>query len=74
VPHLDAAGLEGTVSPGRLLLNAWHVLHATGDPEAAHVLAKAHAYLRARAARVGDDELAAGYLRVPVHAELLAAT
>ena len=71
LPTLDQAGLEGAVSPGRVLHTAWRVLEAADDPLAARVLDDAHAYLRARAALVGDEELAAGYLRVPVHAELL---
>ena len=72
VPHLDVKGLEGSVSPGRVLLTCWQVLDAAGDPGARDVVGRAHTYLRARAAAVGDDELARQYLEVPVHAALLA--
>ena len=72
VPHLDVEGLEGTVSPARVLLTSWEVLDAAGDPGAADVLSRAHTYLRERAELVGDDDLAAGYLQVPLHARLLA--
>ncbi len=72
VAHLDVKGLEGTVSGARVLLTSWQVLDEAGDPGATDVLCRAHAYLRERAALVGDDELAAMYLQVPLHAQLLA--
>jgi tetratricopeptide (TPR) repeat protein len=74
VTHLDIEGLEGSISPGRVLLTCWQVLDAAGDPAARDVLERAHVYLRTRAESVGDDELARGYLAVPVHATLLAMT
>ena len=58
-----------------VLVEAGHEVTAVVRTERAarDVAGRAHTYLRARAAVVGDDELARQYLEVPVHAALLAA-
>ncbi len=70
--HLDRAGLEGSPRPTSVLATCWQVLVDAGDPRAADVLTRAQAYVRESADRVGDPDLAAGYLGVPANAALLA--
>ncbi|MET0999396.1 MAG: adenylate/guanylate cyclase domain-containing protein, partial [Marmoricola sp.] len=69
--HLDVEGLSGTVLPGEMLRTCHRILVAAGDPRADTVLAQARAYLEEYAAGIGDEEMAAGFLSVPVHRELL---
>ncbi len=70
--HLDRDGLAGTALPGEMLRITHEVLVAAGDPRAAEVLDRARSYLRESAAEIGDEEMSAGFLALPVHAELLA--
>ena len=70
--QLDAEGLSGTVLPGEMLRTCHRILVAAGDPRADSVLAQARAYLREYADGIGDEDLAAGFLALPVHRELLA--
>ncbi len=70
--HLDGDGLSGTVLPGEVLRTCHRILVAAGDPRAGSVLAQARAYLREYAEGIGDEEMAAGFLSLPVHRELLA--
>jgi hypothetical protein len=45
---------------------------AAGDPRADGVLAQARAYLQEYADGIGDEQMAAGFLSLPVHQQLLA--
>ena len=55
-----------------MLRTCHRILVAAGDPRADSVLAQARAYLREYAEGIGDEEMAAGFLSLPVHRELLA--
>ena len=72
LPHLDSDGLSGTVLPGEVLSTCHRILAATGDPRSDAVLRRARAYLEEYAERIGDEQMAAGFLSLAVHRELLA--
>jgi tetratricopeptide (TPR) repeat protein len=69
---LEANSLEGTDEAFRVYLTCYHVLRQSQDPRAQRILAEAHRLLRARAARIGDDELRRSFLDgVPTHREII---
>jgi len=69
--HLDPADLQSCLRPAAFLHACWSVLRAAADPEAENLLLRARDYLTERASHIGDPDLAAGYLALPLHAELL---
>jgi len=69
--HLGPADLQSCLRPAAVLHACWSVLRAAADPRAEGLLLLAREYLTERASRVGDADLAAGYLALPLHAELL---
>jgi class 3 adenylate cyclase/tetratricopeptide (TPR) repeat protein len=69
--HLDVEGLAGGVWPGSVLRACWQVLEAAGDERANDVRRRAQEFLTTMARRIGDGEMAAGYLSVPRHAAML---
>ena len=72
--QLDRALLTAADRPGALLRTCWQVLAKAGDPASDSVLADARRYLLESAEAIGDDQMRAGYLAVPVNAELVAAS
>jgi hypothetical protein len=54
-----------------MLRTCHRVLAGAADDRAEVVLDQARGYLRAMAEEVGDPDLAAGYLSLPAHAELM---
>jgi tetratricopeptide (TPR) repeat protein len=73
LPHLDREGIDGTFRPTAMLATVWRVLDAAGDPGAEATFEAALAYLDDTLLRIGDDAMRAGYLAVPVNAELVTA-
>ena len=71
--NVSAKGLEDCLHPPLLLSHAWSVLQHAADPAAEGLLEDIHSFLLARAAVIGDEEMAAGYLARPVAAEILRA-
>jgi class 3 adenylate cyclase/tetratricopeptide (TPR) repeat protein len=71
LPTLQTAGVEGSLRPTGMLLHVWQVLRDAGDPRAAAALRRARRYLARTAERIGDDEMAAGFLALPVNRVLL---
>ena len=72
--RLDAAGLEGCLDPGRVILCCWRVLCAAGDRRCGDVLDAAGAFLDEMASRIDEDDLRRGFLeRVTSNVELMAA-
>jgi hypothetical protein len=69
--HLDVEGLKNVHRPGQVLRTCWQAKEAAQDPAASSVLLAARTYLKARAAAIGDERLAHGYLTAPVNAGLL---
>ena len=71
--QLDRTMLAGVDRPGAVLRTCWQVLAQAGHPNADLVLADARAFLLESADAIGDEQMRAGYLAVPVNAALVAA-
>lgn len=71
LPRLMNAADDGVALPMSLYLVAWQALAAAADERAAPLLARAHAELRARAARIADPTVRRDYLQVTEHRALL---
>ncbi len=74
LPTLQTAGVEGCMRPTGMLLHVWQVLRDAGDPRAAAALRRSRRYLARTAERIGDDEMAAGFLALPTNQALLSAS
>ncbi len=71
LPTLQTAGAEGSLRPSGLLAHVWQVLRDAGDPRAAAALRRARRYVHRTAERIGDEEMAAGFLALPTNRLLL---
>ena len=54
-----------------MLAHVWQVLRDAGDPRAAAALRRARRYVHRTAERIGDEEMAAGFLALPTNRLLL---
>ena len=74
IAFLEDNSLDGADEPFRVYLSCYHVLRRNQDPRAQKTLAEAHRLLRARAAKIGDDELRRSFLEdVTAHREVVEA-
>ena len=71
LPTLQTAGAEGCLRPSAMLAHVWQVLRDAGDPRAAAALRRARRYVHRTAERIGDEEMAAGFLALPTNRLLL---
>ena len=71
LPTLQTAGAEGCLRPPAMLAHVWQVLRDAGDPRAAAALRRARRYVSRTAERIGDEEMAAGFLALPTNRLLL---
>ncbi len=71
LPTLQTAGAEGSLRPTAMLAHVWQVLRDAGDPRAAAALRRARRYVHRTVERIGDEEMAAGFLALPTNRLLL---
>lgn len=65
--------LQGAEDVFQVFVACYRVLHASGDPRAAHILDQAHSLLQEQASKIGDEKLRSSFLEnVASHREIMA--
>ena len=65
--------LQGAEDVFQVFVACYRVLHASGDPWAAHILDQAHSLLQEQASKIGDEKLRSSFLEnVASHREIMA--
>jgi hypothetical protein len=70
--HLDDDNLDGALLGGEVHLTCVRVLERVGDPRAADVRRVGREYVERYAARIDEELLREGFLRIPTHVDLMA--